>query len=336
MAEEKKEDKKKVVTIKLPRINLWMIISVVLLLILVLNVTGLLPLKAGGMFALGAQDAAKKAIDFINNNVVQTGTVELVSVKEFSGVYEVITTYQGQQIPIYVTKDGSALFLSQPLNTSQVIPKQATNTTTASEIPKTEKPTVDLYAMGFCPYGIQAENTMKPVVDLLGAKADIKVHFITSITGTTVDSVQSLHGATEAQEDLRQVCIIKNYDQKTYWTYLMDIDNNCYGKIDTRNATALDACWKAAAAKAGIDANKIDICSKSSEGLDLLKADEQLANSNSVTGSPTLIINGVTYNGARTSEDFKNSICSGFTTQPAECSQTLSSTGTQASGGCAS
>jgi len=335
MAEDK-EEKKKVITVKLPAVNLWMIVSLVLLVILVLNIAGFLPFKTTGMFVLGTQDAAKKAIDFINNNVVQTGKVELVSVKEFSGMYEVITTYQGQQIPIYVTKDGSALFLSQPLNTSQVIPTETENTSTASEIPKTEKPTVDLYVMGFCPYGVQAENTMKPVFDLLGTKADIKVHFIASVTGTTVDSVQSLHGATEAQEDLRQVCIMKNYDQKTYWTYLMEIDNNCYGKIDTRNATALDACWKAAATKAGIDASKIDTCSKSSEGLDLLKADEQLANSNGVTGSPTLIINGVTYNGARTSEDFKNSICSGFTTQPAECSQTLSSTGTQASGGCAS
>jgi len=335
MAEDK-EGKKKVITVKLPAINLWMIVSLVLLVVLVLDIAGFLPFRTTGMFVLGTQDAAKKAIDFINNNVVQTGTVELVSVKEFSGIYEVITTYQGQQIPIYVTKDGSAVFLSQPLNITQVISTKTNTTSTASEIPKTEKPTVDLYVMGFCPYGVQAETTMKPVFDLLGTQADIKVHFITSITGTTVDSVQSLHGATEAQEDLRQVCIMKNYDQKTYWTYLMEIDNNCYGVISTTNATALDACWKAAATKAGIDASKIDTCSKGSEGLDLLKADEQLTTTNGVTGSPTLIINGVTYNGARTSEDFKNSICSGFTTQPAECSQTLSATGTEASGGCAS
>jgi len=326
------EEKKKVITIKLPHINVWMVLSVILAAVLVLNLTGLLPFKTTGMFVLTTQDAAQKAIDYINNNLVQTGTAEFVSVEDFNGMYKVTTSYQGQQIPIYVTKDGGFIFLSQPYNTSEVIEE---TTTTAAEMPKTDKPTVDLFVMAFCPYGVQAETTMKPVIDLLGTKADIKVRFIASVTGTTVDSVQSLHGTTEAQEDLRQVCIMKNYDQTTYWKYLMEIDNNCYGKITTSDAAALDTCWKAAATKAGIDADKIDTCSKGSEGLDLLKADEQLADNYGVTGSPTLIINGETYSGARTSEAFKTAICSGFATEPAECSQTLSETGTAAaSGGC--
>jgi protein-disulfide isomerase len=334
------EEKKRVVTIKLPGMNLWMVISLILIIVLVLNVTGLLPFNTSA-FALGGQDAANKAVDYINNNIVQTGKVEFVSVKEFNGMYMVTVNYQSREIPVYITKDGSSLFLSSPLNTSEVIPTETTNTTsTASEIPKTEKPTADLYVMGFCPYGVQAENTMKPVFDLLGAKANINIHFIVQVTGTTVDSVQSLHGATEAQEDLRQVCVMKNYDKTTYWKYLTYMDNSCYGKITTTDAAALDTCWKAAAATAGINTTKIDTCSKGSEGLDLLKADEALTNQYSVSGSPTLIINGETYSGARTSEAFKAAICSGFNTPPAECSQNITSTGNStaaaASGGCAS
>lgn len=329
------EEKKKTITIKLPSINLWMVLSIVLAAILVLNLTGLLPFRTTGMFVLTTQDAANKAIDYINNNLVQTGKAELVSVEEFSGMYVVTTSYQGQNIPIYVTKDGGFLFLSQPYNTSEVIPKEEEEQPAGEfDAPDTEKPTVDLFVMAFCPYGVQAETTLKPVVDLLGTKADINIRFIANVQGDTVDSVQSLHGATEAQEDLRQLCIMKNYDQATYWKYLMEIDNSCYGKITTSDAAALDTCWKAAAATAGIDAVKIDTCSKGSEGLDLLKSDEQLADQYSVTGSPTLIINGETYSGARTSEAFKTAVCSGFTTEPTECSQTLSDTGTAASGGC--
>jgi glutaredoxin len=280
-----------------------------------------------------SQEAAKKAIDYINTNLVQSGSITLVSVEDMSGVYKVITSYQGQNITVYVTNEGKYLILQQA--TFDMTEEIKTTTTQPKEVPKKDKPTVELYVMGFCPYGVQAETLMKPVFDLLGAKADIKVRFIASVQGTTVDSVQSLHGLTEAQEDLRQLCIMKNYDQKTFWSYLMEIDNNCYGKIDTRDAAALDTCWKDAAKKAGVDSAKIETCSNSTEGLNLLKADEQLTKQYGVTGSPTILINGEKYTGARSSEAFKQAICDAFTTAPAECSQALSgSTGSQPSAGC--
>jgi protein-disulfide isomerase len=323
------ETKKKTVVIHLPHINIWMFTTLILVILL-----AVLYLRGGtsGIFVgLTSQQAASKAIDYINNNLVQTGSASLVSVKEVSGMYEVTTSYQGQNIPIYVTKDGSYLFVSQPIN---MVENVSTTTTQPKEVPKTDKPTAELFVMGFCPYGVQAETLMKPVFDLLGNKTDIKIRFIASVQGTTVDSVQSLHGATEAQEDLRQVCIMENYDQKTYWTYLMEIDNNCYGKIDTTNAVALDTCWKAAAAKAGIDTEKIQTCSNSTDGLNLLKADEQLTSQYGVSGSPTLIINGVEYSGSRSSDAFKQAICNAFTTAPAECSQTLSGESGSTTGGC--
>ena len=68
--------------------------------------------------------------------------------------------------------------------------------------------------------------------------------------------------------------------------------------------------------------------------MNLLKADEELTDKYGVTGSPTLIINGVDYSGARTSEAYKQAICSAFKTAPAECNQSLSTTGTAASGNC--
>ena len=53
-----------------------------------------------------------------------------------------------------------------------------------------------------------------------------------------------------------------------------------------------------------------------------------------ITGSPTLLINGVVYNGQRSAEGYKQAICSAYSNPPEECGITLSgSTGTS-SGSC--
>jgi len=350
---EKNEEKSKTIKIKFPQVNMWMVFTVILA---VLVVALAYQMYAGGGIGgitgmatvLNSQQAADKAIDYINKNLVQTGTATFVSVEEFNGMYKVTTSYQSQNIPIYVTKDGKLLFASSPIDMTQTI-EQTTQTQTQTEIPKTDKVSADLYVMAFCPYGMQAETLMKPVINLLGTKADIKIRFIANVANSnsgmqsplevkingTSYFVGSLHGAVEAAEDLHQLCIMKNYDQTTYWNYLTEINTNCASKYS--DATAYDACWKAAATKFGIDAAKIDTCSKGSEGLDLLKADEALTETYGVSGSPTLIINGVTYSGERSSEGFKQTICSGFTTEPAECSQTLqaaNSSSSASAGGC--
>lgn len=165
---------------------------------------------------------------------------------------------------------------------------------------------------------------MKPVADLLGHKASIEPHFIVTVDG---NSVRSLHGDYEAEEDMRQACILKNYEQGVFWNYVDYLNTNC-------NKNTLGACWKEAAANTGVDSGKIEDCA-SAEGLDLMKAEESLSNQNGVSGSPTLIINGEVYNGARTSEAYKQAVCSAFSVQPSECSQTVASSENAApNGGC--
>lgn len=90
-----------------------------------------------------------------------------------------------------------------------------------------------------------------------------------------------------------------------------------------------------ASAQAGIDTARIETCASGQEGIALLKSDESDANRNGATGSPTLIINGVTYYGARTPEAYKQGICNSFITAPVECNTTLSgSAAATASGAC--
>jgi protein-disulfide isomerase len=341
--EEKKEEQKKenVLTVKipklkLPKVNFWMVSTLILLIFVGILFLRKCEIKETSTKAevstLTAEKAAEKCINYINNNLVQPGTkASIASVEEINGVYKVTTSYQGNQIPVYITKDGAYIFL-QAFNTSVELPKPETQPQGEFDAPDRERPEVYLFVMSFCPFGMQAENAMKPVVDLLGNKATIKIIFIANVQGDTVESVRSLHGTNEAMEDLRQACIMKYYNQSTFWSYLMEINSKCASVY--RDASALDTCWKNAAKKFGIDTEKIDSCSKSSDGLNLLKEHEKLTEKYGVSGSPTLIINDVKYSGARTPEAFKQAICSGFVSKPPECSKTLSSTSTTSGGNC--
>jgi hypothetical protein len=187
-----------------------------------------------------------------------------------------------------------------------------------------------MFVMAFCPFGVQAENAMDPVVGLLGQKADFKIRYIATVNGDTIDSVKSLHGLLEAKEDLRQLCIAKYYPQNL-WPYLMDVNTQCYPVY--KNATQLELCQKNATATRGIDNQKIETCASGPDGLTLLKADETITKNLKITGSPTILINGQKYAGQRTAEAYKQGICARFETPPAECSVNLTDKAVAASYG---
>ena len=288
--------------------------------------------SSGNAATIPIQPCAEKVIGYANENLVQPGTsVTFKSVAESRGMYEIHGTYQSQDVTIYTTKDCTMLFTSG-INMSAPVGTASQKPTPAPTPVKTARPSVNLYVMAFCPYGTQAESAMKPVVSLLGSKADIQVRYITTVSGSTVDSVQSLHGSSEAQEDLRQICIQKNYPQK-FWDYIDAFNARCYPV--SQNLTSLNACWRTTSSGLGFDTSAIETCATGSDGLGMLKTDETNANQNGATASPTLLINGVKYSGARTPEAYKQAICNSFDTSPAECRTTLASTQTAASaGGC--
>ncbi|MDD1670989.1 MAG: DsbA family protein [Methanomicrobiales archaeon] len=288
----------------------------------------------GASAAIPPQDCGNAVISYLNANLVQANsTAVLVSVAEANGLYKVGALYQARNISVYATKDCSLLFTSS-YNMKGGTTPTPTSSPTPTPVPepvKTSRPSVELFVMSFCPFGTQAEGVMNPVIGLLGTKANITVRYIASVQGTTADSVQSLHGPTEAVEDLRQLCINKYYPQQL-WPYLMDYNTNC---VPVRqNATSLSACVANTTRKLGINNQKIETCASGSEGLALLEADEAITGSYKVTGSPTLIINGQRYSGARTPDAYKQGICSHFETAPPECSVNLSAQAAGATGSC--
>jgi len=275
---------------------------------------------------------ANTTMSYINDNLVlPNSTASLVSIEETKGMYVINTSYQAKTASVYMTKDCALLFMN-PLSLDTPVPTPAVTQTPTQAPKKSARPVVDLYVMSFCPYGVQAETAIGPVVDLLGSKADIRIRYITTNDGTTVQSVQSLHGPSEAQEDLRQLCIRKE-SPDLYWKYLDLFNTRCYPVW--QNATQLQSCRENVTATLGIRLADSEACAFGSDGLGLLKADELDAKKYSATASPTLFINGVKYAGARTPEAFKTAMCASFETAPAECATNLSSSAaTSSSGGC--
>lgn len=283
---------------------------------------------------------AQQAVAYVNSNLIQTGSsAQLGSVGETNGVYRIMIQYQGSEIPLYATKDCSLLFTNTYTITPAACDAQAgacspsaAGTTPAPVAPvKSARPVVELYVMSFCPYGVQVENAMKPVVDLLGSSMDMKVRYIATVTGDSVATAQSLHGNAEAVEDTRQLCIAK-HSPGSYWGYIAAFDAQCYPAWN--DAAKLSLCQKNITAALGIQSDAVDACVSGTEGLQLLRADETAASANQATASPTILINGQRYSGARTAEAFKQAICSHFETPPQACDTALSSQAATASGSC--
>jgi len=310
--------KKKTVVIRVPRANVWMIATLVLAVLLtVLYLRG----GTGVVTGLSANDAANKVIDYINKNLVQTGTATFVSVKEVSGVYEVTTSYQGQDIPIYVTKDGTLLFVSQPINTGTEV---TTTTTQSTVVPKTDKPTVGLYIFSYCPAGTAALDSYAIVEKLLGSKADMRVKFFSN-----------MHGDHELQQNEIQECIQESEPSK-YWDYASKYVQEVYNKCGaTRDVNCDKNESMNLMQKVGIDSEKIMNCVKEN-GETLYSNDKNDASKFNLESSPSLVINDLSfgYNFDRSAEGIKNLVCSAFKTPPAECSQTLSESSAAPSGGC--
>lgn len=272
---------------------------------------------------LSPQEAGEKAIDFINQNILRgRATASLIEILEENGLYKVKFSIGEQEVESYVTLDGKFLFPEESaVNLEPPKPK---------EISKKEVPEVNLFVMAFCPYGNQAEELMIPVVNLLGNKANIQLHYI--VSKSSEEKYNSLHGEQEVHQDIRELCVNK-YQSEKLWDFVMKINENC----DAQN---VDSKWEEIAAGIGIDVNKIKDCQEK-EGSGLLDREVELIGTEylvqdpanhqnqekiSISGSPTLVINGIIYDGERSSEGYKEAICSGFENPPEECSKKLGST----------
>ena len=164
-----------------------------------------------------------------------------------------------------------------------------------------------------CPFGLQMQRIMAEIVgESPQAEDHLKVRYIGSVSNNTITS---MHGDKEAQENLRQICIREEQSGK-YWDYV-----RCF----MREGKSAE-CQKSVS----LDIKELDSCTnESSRGLVYAQKDFDLANKFEITGSPTMLMNDEivresnfatnTTNG-RSPEALKELLCCGFKEEPSFCS----------------
>jgi len=315
-----------VVKIKIPKINLWMVATAILAIALIIilatgfSLTGKVALVSSN--ALTPKEAAEKAVKWIKNYFESGGRevqVELINATDTGiGVYQFtvkLSSSSGStEETYYVSMDGSLFF---PQGISTRITATQTTQPQAQNVPKADRPNVKLFVMSYCPYGLQAEKAILPVIKLLGNKADITIHFVD----------YAMHGEKEVYENLRQYCIQKEQRSNFYNYLLCFVQSGDYSK-----------CVK----EANVDENKLNACMNATdEAFNITKSlqdkstwvsgyyppfpiETDLNKLYGVRGSPTIVINDVVVYLSRSPEAFKQAICNAFNNPPAECNTTLS------------
>jgi len=305
------------------KLNKWKISTFVLILILIIVIvfSGFNPLSLTTGNAV-----AQNAVSFINTNMLQGQTATVEDVSSISGVYKASINIQGQPAEVYVTKDGKLMFLQAvplvPVDTPTGT-NTDTNTNTNIDVPKSDKPSVELFVMSLCPFGNKAEDTMLSVYNLLKDKVEWKINYIVSTEG---DTIRSLHGQPETDQNIQEVCVKKEYGLNSFWDFITYINKNCGSNGN---------CWEDGAIELGLDVTTIQECFDN-EGISLMQVEAQISGEAGATGSPTLLINGVKSSEVykySNSEAYKQAICSAFNEAPEECSETLESSTTTSNGG---
>jgi len=138
--------------------------------------------------------------------------------------------------------------------------------------------TLELFVMSQCPYGAKAMIATNDLVQHFGKDVNVDVHFIGNGTET---SLQSMHGAGEVDEDVRELCAREHYKK----------DHQFMKYLACRSKNPRDPEWKPCAKEAGIDEAVIQKCFDG-EGKKRLAEDFGVANSLGIGASPTFIANG--------------------------------------------
>lgn len=305
--------------------SMWKGLSAVLGLLLIISIfTGGFGgnTKISGAGVITKEEAASKALDFINTNLLQgQSEATLQKVEESSELYQIDISIAGQTYNSYMSKDGRFLFPSGidiAATQQEVQEQQAQETQAATDFPKKEKPEVEVFVMTHCPYGTQIEKGILPVATLLGDKIDLKVKFV----------YYAMHGKVELDEQLLQHCIQKEQEDK-FIDYL-----GCFLK----EGNTAD-CLK----ETGIDEAKVNKCVADTDAefkvteqfndqstwlngrfplYDVDKADNE---EYGVRGSPSLVVNGKQVSSGRDSVSLLKTICNGFENMPQECNAEVSS-----------
>jgi hypothetical protein len=177
-----------------------------------------------------------------------------------------------------------------PKNIEAIISQKASGTT---------RPDIDLFVMSFCPFGTRAEKNLLPIIKKYEDQVDFSIHFIATDKAaaesgksesdtkketyvSVVDRFESLHGAREVAESMRQIIVSKLYPD-VFFDYLL------------WRADHPSDSWRKGAEPLGIDVNRVTSLIESKESLTWFLENIALVKALDIRISPTLHIDGYNY-----------------------------------------
>jgi hypothetical protein len=263
-------------------------------------------------------DSAKiKAEKFINETLMMPGTrASIVEIEENYGLYKIMVDVgMGEIIESYISKDGS-LFIPQSIDIAK-FEEEFGQSSPAKISEKREKADIELFVMSHCPYSVQMEKGIIPIINLLEDYVNFELKFNSYV----------MQGEIEIEEQLNQYCIQKEAKSKLL-PYL-----ECF---------ALSANSEECLEENDIDKLKIADCSKKADEKYFITEDfedqstwlndmypkfsifEEDNEKYWVQGSPALVINEELVSPKRDPQSLLNIICSGLVNPPEECDLELS------------
>lgn len=277
-------------------ISPWMISTFVLAVVVIVLLVGDFG-ATGGVIGtkVSPDDAGQAVLDFANS---RGANAELGDVTDDGTFYKVMLTVQGQDVPVYVTKDGQYFTSSLVPLTTQDTDDDSTRPS-ATEVPKADVPVVELFIMTHCPYGTQAEKGFIPAIETLGDTIDADIKFVHYF----------MHEPEETETPI-QVCIREEQPDK-FIPYL-----KCFLEDGDSDRCLLEA---------GVKQDLMRECIANGNSDTYYEADSTLSEDYGVRGSPTLVINGVQASSGRDSASYLETICESFNEAPEACAEELSS-----------
>lgn len=174
---------------------------------------------------------------------------------------------------------------------------------------RAEKVDFEVYVMSQCPYGSQAEGIVMGAMKGFEDYMNFNVEYIANRSDEGAFS--SLHGPSEVEGDMYQLCVQKNFPDK-FWLYL---------ECQNKNYQDLKSSFESCASEVSIDYGLLKSCAEGDEGAELLTQSLNKAKELSVSGSPTFFLDGERYSGPRTEIGMQRSFCRVLDDEPKICGE---------------
>lgn len=263
-------------------------------------------------------EAKAEAESFINEHLMSPGSqASITEISEAYNLYFLKVDIGTDIVESYLTKDGK-LFFPQAFNIEEMRIQSNGDQGAAQQpidLPKNDKPSVELFVMSHCPFGIQIEKGILPVLDTLGNKIDFELKFVD----------YAMRGEVELKEQLLQYCIQKEQNDKflDYMKcFVVDGETERCLTATSIQKSKVDSCVSATDKQFKVMENfrnKVDY-QGNYPGFNLHAAENKLYE---VSGSPALVVNGVQALAQRDPASLLAVICGAFNNPPAECSAQL-------------